>query len=1466
MIVVASDQIRLVNGDDPCSGRVEIYHDGQWGTVCDDIWDLDNAEVVCRQVGCGRAVAAQSSAHFGEGSGPIWLDDVRCSGSESALTQCQHLGFGSHNCGHNEDAGVVCSGSSSINASLVNTTPALIPGINVSSEASSSTSSSGSITTSFPGSNLTSAANNVTFPVTSLTTSDQIRLVNGDDPCSGRVEIYHDGQWGTVCDDIWDLDNAEVVCRQVGCGRAVAAQSSAHFGEGSGPIWLDDVRCSGSESALTQCQHPGFGSHNCGHNEDAGVVCSGSSSINASLVNTTPALIPGINVSSEASSSTSSSGSITTSFPGSNLTSAANNVTFPVTSLTTSDQIRLVNGDDPCSGRVEIYHDGQWGTVCDDIWDLDNAEVVCRQVGCGRAVAAQSSAHFGEGSGPIWLDDVRCSGSESALTQCQHPGFGSHNCGHNEDAGVVCSGSSSINASLVNTTPALIPGINVSSEASSSTSSSGSITTSFPGSNLTSAANNVTFPVTSLTTSDQIRLVNGDDPCSGRVEIYHDGQWGTVCDDIWDLDNAEVVCRQVGCGRAVAAQSSAHFGEGSGPIWLDDVRCSGSESALTQCQHPGFGSHNCGHNEDAGVVCSGSSSINASLVNTTPALIPGINVSSEASSSTSSSGSITTSFPGSNLTSAANNVTFPVTSLTTSDQIRLVNGDDPCSGRVEIYHDGQWGTVCDDIWDLDNAEVVCRQVGCGRAVAAQSSAHFGEGSGPIWLDDVRCSGSESALTQCQHPGFGSHNCGHNEDAGVVCSGSSSINASLVNTTPALIPGINVSSEASSSTSSSGSITTSFPGSNLTSAANNVTFPVTSLTTSDQIRLVNGDDPCSGRVEIYHDGQWGTVCDDIWDLDNAEVVCRQVGCGRAVAAQSSAHFGEGSGPIWLDDVRCSGSESALTQCQHPGFGSHNCGHNEDAGVVCSGSSSINASLVNTTPALIPGINVSSEASSSTSSSGSITTSFPGSNLTSAANNVTFPVTSLTRSSSINASLVNTTPALIPGINVSSEASSSTSSSGSITTSFPGSNLTSAANNVTFPVTSLTTSDQIRLVNGDDPCSGRVEIYHDGQWGTVCDDIWDLDNAEVVCRQVGCGRAVAAQSSAHFGEGSGPICASTLGFGSHNCGHNEDAGVVCSGSSSINASLVNTTPALIPGINVSSEASSSTSSSGSITTSFPGSNLTSAANNVTFPVTSLTTSDQIRLVNGDDPCSGRVEIYHDGQWGTVCDDIWDLDNAEVVCRQVGCGRAVAAQSSAHFGEGSGPIWLDDVRCSGSESALTQCQHPGFGSHNCGHNEDAGVVCSGSSSINASLVNTTPALIPGINVSSEASSSTSSSGSITTSFPGSNLTSAANNVTFPVTSLTTSDQIRLVNGDDPCSGRVEIYHDGQWGTVCDDIWDLDNAEVVCRQVGCGRAVAAQSSAHFGEGSGPIWLDDVRCSGSESALTQCQHPWVWVTQLWSQ
>ena len=90
---------------------------------------------------------------------------------------------------------------------------------------------------------------------------------------TGRVEVYYNNTWGTVCDDGWSLNDAAVVCRELGFPGAISASCCAAFGQGTGTIWLDDVGCTGSETSLSSCSHPGWGIHNCGHSEDTGVYC-----------------------------------------------------------------------------------------------------------------------------------------------------------------------------------------------------------------------------------------------------------------------------------------------------------------------------------------------------------------------------------------------------------------------------------------------------------------------------------------------------------------------------------------------------------------------------------------------------------------------------------------------------------------------------------------------------------------------------------------------------------------------------------------------------------------------------------------------------------------------------------------------------------------------------------------------------------------------------------------------------------------------------------------------------------------------------------------------------------------------------------------------------------------------------------------------------------------------------------------
>ena len=103
--------VRLVRGSSYNEGRVEVNYNGEWGTVCDDGWDNTDAGVVCRQLGFRSSGTAIVSAGFGQGSGPIWLDSVTCTGSESTLARCGHLGLNiTRSCNHSEDAGVRCYG------------------------------------------------------------------------------------------------------------------------------------------------------------------------------------------------------------------------------------------------------------------------------------------------------------------------------------------------------------------------------------------------------------------------------------------------------------------------------------------------------------------------------------------------------------------------------------------------------------------------------------------------------------------------------------------------------------------------------------------------------------------------------------------------------------------------------------------------------------------------------------------------------------------------------------------------------------------------------------------------------------------------------------------------------------------------------------------------------------------------------------------------------------------------------------------------------------------------------------------------------------------------------------------------------------------------------------------------------------------------------------------------------------
>ena len=100
--------------------------------------------------------------------------------------------------------------------------------------------------------------------------------LQGPSDGTGRVEVFYNGKWGTICDDSWDIKDARVVCRQLGFKYTVRAFQGGDVPDGTGQIWLDQVACTGSEKSLSGCSHESWGSHDCSHGEDAGVECSSS--------------------------------------------------------------------------------------------------------------------------------------------------------------------------------------------------------------------------------------------------------------------------------------------------------------------------------------------------------------------------------------------------------------------------------------------------------------------------------------------------------------------------------------------------------------------------------------------------------------------------------------------------------------------------------------------------------------------------------------------------------------------------------------------------------------------------------------------------------------------------------------------------------------------------------------------------------------------------------------------------------------------------------------------------------------------------------------------------------------------------------------------------------------------------------------------------------------------------------------
>ncbi|KAM9859935.1 lysyl oxidase homolog 2A-like [Aulostomus maculatus] len=470
----------------------------------------------------------------------------------------------------------------------------------------------------------------------------------------------------------------------------------------------------------------------------------------------------------------------------------------------------------------------------------------------------------------------------------------------------------------------------------------------------------------------------------------------------------------------------------------------------------------------------------------------------------------------------------------------------------------------------------------------------------------------------------------------------------------------------------------------------------------------------GRVEVFYNGQWGTVCDDDFSFSAAQVVCRELGYIGAESWSPSAKYGRGEGHIWLDNLHCSGSERSLAQCQSNGFGVSDCKHSEDVGVVCSQTRIPGYQFIRTyghdEAVTVQVEDVRIRATYSHRKRIPITEGFlevkdggkwrqicnedwtmmntrvicgmygfPGEKRF---NDRPYKLLAKRRKKnfwgfSINCSGNESDLSECKlGREVELKGNSTCAKGMPVVVSCVPGRAFAPSVSVGFRKAYRVEQPLVRLKGGAMIGEGRVEVLKNGVWGTVCDDNWNIRAATVVCRELGFGSAKEAMTGARLGQGIGPVHMNEVecsGFEKSltecyfnrdalGCSHNEDAAVKCN-------------------------------------------------------VPAMGFQNKLRLGGGRNPYEGRVEVLTERNgslvWGTVCSNSWGTIEAMVVCRQLGLGFASLAFQETWYWQGdpaADKVVMSGVRCSGTELTLDQCLH--HGKHiNCpggGGRLSAGVSC--------------------------------------------------------------------------------------------------------------------------------------------------------------
>ncbi|XP_069059149.1 lysyl oxidase homolog 3 isoform X1 [Pleurodeles waltl] len=544
-------------------GRIEVFYKEEWGTICDDDFTLENANVLCRHLGFVSATGWAHSAKYGKGVGRIWLDNVICGGSEKSITDCNSRGWGNSDCTHEEDAGVVCKDER-------------IPGF-------------------VEPNTIETEVNQVEeVRLRPVVASAKKRLPVTE----GIVEVRYKDGWAQICDEGWNHKNSRVICgmmgfpseRKVNKNFYKSVKKRATRGRGRS-LRSKDRRI---KKRAAKAKGASLGSKDRSVKAQAAKATAKTVATKGRLYTERQQLnyrlhsvaCTGIEVHISVCPFEFYKGNITSACQGGMPAVAsclagslfANSIGLKKKQAqqTPSQQlIRLKGGAKVGEGRVEVLRKGVWGTVCDDKWNLPAASVVCRELGFGSAKEAPTGARMGQGMGPIHMNEVQCVGTEKSLWSCQYKNITEEDCEHSEDASVRCN-------------------------------------TPYMG-----------FESTIRLRGGRNRLegrVEVQLPGNGSKAL----RWGLVCGEGWGNKEAAVVCRQLGLGYANSALQETWYWDASNvtDMILSGVKCTGTEMTLSHCHSHGA-NVNCkktGSRFAAGVICSETASdllLHANLVQET---------------------------------------------------------------------------------------------------------------------------------------------------------------------------------------------------------------------------------------------------------------------------------------------------------------------------------------------------------------------------------------------------------------------------------------------------------------------------------------------------------------------------------------------------------------------------------------------------------------------------------------------------------------------------------------------------------------------------------------------------------------------------------------------------------------------------------------------------------------------------------